>query len=69
MHRFGMKTVATLCVIGWSCFWVFGYLALSGTAEQTAQVVGASLMALAGLGVGLAAYLRICHVGEDRSHA
>jgi hypothetical protein len=53
------KLTALGCVIGWSGFWIFGYLALSGGAENAGQTSLAA--ALAGLGflVGTFTYMRL----------
>lgn len=51
-----MKLLAVLCVIGWSGFWVFGYLALT---EGGAEVTVAMLLSALGLFTGLFSYLRL----------
>lgn len=54
-----MKLIAILCVISWSGFWAFGYLALSASAAQTHQIVIAMLLAALGLFTGLFTWLRL----------
>lgn len=53
------KLTALSCVIGWSGFWIFGYLALSANPSDARQA--ALAVALAGLGflIGIFTYLRL----------
>ncbi|MXU64986.1 hypothetical protein [Oceanomicrobium pacificus] len=51
------KSVATLCVIGWSAFWCFGFLALSAPAPQAATLP--MLLAFAGFIAGSWSYLTL----------
>ncbi|MBY6092812.1 hypothetical protein [Maritimibacter alkaliphilus] len=60
LSRAGRKTTATLCVLGWSVFWVFGFLALSADPIHGWAIAGASLFAFAGLVTGLVTYLKLC---------
>ena len=54
------KLIATLCVISWSGFWAFGYLALTeSTANPTGMMVDAVLAGICFL-TGVFAYLRLC---------
>ena len=53
------KLVAILCVVSWSGFWVFGYLALSAETNQQGQIIVASVLAAIGLLTGVFAYLRL----------
>ena len=54
------KTIALLCVVSWSGFWAFGYLALSSPSFDDAQVIVAALVAGAGFLTGIATYLMLC---------
>lgn len=55
------RGAATACVIGWSAFWVFGFLALSsGFDFDDASVLIEIVVAAMGFGVGMWAYLRLC---------
>jgi hypothetical protein len=51
------KLIAIVCVISWSGFWAFGYLAISAAAADPAQVVTAALIAAAGALTGVFAWL------------
>ncbi|MGG7564718.1 hypothetical protein ACQ5SO_00965 [Rhodovulum sp. DZ06] len=62
------KLVATLCVLGWSAFWVFGFLALSGD-MGTGAVWLEGLAAAAGFGLGMWAYLDLCRDTPTRARA
>lgn len=53
------KLVAIICVISWSGFWAFGYLALSAWVGDTAQMITASLLAGLGFLTGMLAWLRL----------
>lgn len=53
------KLVAILCVISWSGFWAFGYLALSAEGHEQGQIVVAALLAAIGFLTGVFAYLRL----------
>ena len=54
------KLTATLCVLGWSAFWVFGFLALSADHVAGAAVWAEILAAAAGFAIGMWAYLELC---------
>lgn len=53
------KLVAILCVVSWSGFWAFGYLALSAETHQQGEIIVASVLAAIGLLTGVFAYLRL----------
>lgn len=53
------KVIATICVISWSGFWAFGYLALTAGVENSGQLAVALLLAAAGLFTGIFTYLKI----------
>lgn len=53
------KFIAILCVISWSGFWAFGYLALSAESHEQGQIVIAALLAAIGFLTGVFAYLRL----------
>ena len=53
------KFVALICVISWSGFWAFGYLALSADVTQNSQMVTASLLAALGFSTGMVAWLKL----------
>lgn len=55
------KLVALLCVIAWSGFWAFGYLALSADHTETGQLLVATLLAAAGFFTGMVAWLKLSH--------
>ena len=42
------KLVAIICVLSWSGFWAFGYLALSAGGADTSQMVTAAMLAAVG---------------------
>jgi len=53
------KLIANGTVLGWSLFWVFGFLALSAPAGAAWQMAGAAVVAFCGLGLGVWCYLRL----------
>lgn len=53
------KLVALACVIGWSGFWAFGYLALSADIQDQGQIVVASVLAAVGFLTGVFAYIKL----------
>lgn len=53
------KFVAVVCVISWSGFWAFGYLALSAGGTETGQMVTAALLAALGFFTGMIAWLKL----------
>ncbi len=55
------KLVALVCVISWSGFWAFGYLALSARIDEPQQMVVAGLLAFAGFLTGMFTYMRLSH--------
>lgn len=57
------KIVAIACVISWSGFWAFGYLALTSGVQETGQMLIATLLAGAGFLTGIFTYLRLCRNG------
>ena len=50
------KLVATLCVISWSGFWAFGYIALSSGGIADSQLTIAMILAALGMFTGIAAF-------------
>lgn len=53
------KLCALSCVIGWSAFWAFSYLALTADPTETLQSTAASVIAFAGFIVGMFSYMRL----------
>ena len=60
------KAIATICVISWSGFWAFGYLALGAGIDNSGQLVTALLLAAAGLFTGIFTYLRIARTTDPQ---
>ncbi|WP_425051349.1 hypothetical protein [Psychromarinibacter sp. S121] len=58
-HRALRKWIANGNVLGWSVFWVFGFLALTAPADAVGQMIGAAVLAFMGLVVGVWCYLRL----------
>jgi hypothetical protein len=58
------KFVATLCVISWAGFWVFGYIALTTGVQNSGQLTVAVVLAAAGLFTGVFTYLRIARATD-----
>jgi len=58
------KLIAIICVISWSGFWAFGYLALTANIENTGQILVAVVLAGAGFLTGIIAYLMLAR-GHD----
>ncbi|MCU0900404.1 MAG: hypothetical protein MUC82_07915 [Cypionkella sp.] len=53
------KLVAIACVISWSGFWAFGYLALSADHQDQGQIMVAGVLAALGFLTGIFAYLKL----------
>ncbi|MFN7224621.1 MAG: hypothetical protein ACK4MS_11425 [Paracoccaceae bacterium] len=53
------KIVAFLCVVSWSGFWAFGYLALSADIQDQSQILVAGLLAALGFLTGVFAYIKL----------
>jgi hypothetical protein len=60
------KVIANVCVIGWSCFAVFGYLALTAPDGNDAQMLVATVLAAAGLFTGVFSYLKLARQVEPQ---
>lgn len=58
-RKTALKWIANGNVIGWSVFWVFGFLAVSAPADATGQMVGAAVAAFLGLILGVWCYLQL----------
>ena len=54
------KLVALACVVSWSGFWAFGYLALSADIRDQSQIMVASVLAALGFLTGVFAYIKLC---------
>jgi hypothetical protein len=54
-----MKLIATICVISWSGFWAFGYLALTAGIGDGRQMTVAAILAALGLFSGIFTYLKL----------
>lgn len=63
------KLIAVLNVIAWGGFWAFGYIALTTEPTNTRQMMIAMVLAVAGAGVGLWAYLRLVRESERTGYA
>jgi predicted RND superfamily exporter protein len=55
------KLVAIACVVSWSGFWAFGYLALSAEPQNTTQIAIAAILAALGFLTGIFTYIRLSH--------
>ena len=53
------KLIAILCVVSWSGFWAFGYLALSAETHEMGQITVAAILAAVGFLTGVFAYMRL----------
>ena len=53
------KLVAFACVVSWSGFWAFGYLALSADIQDQGQIIVASVLAALGFLTGVFAYIKL----------
>ena len=54
------KLVAFACVVSWSGFWAFGYLALSADIQDQPQIIVGGVLATLGFLTGVFAYLKLC---------
>ncbi len=53
------KLIALACVVSWSGFWAFGYLALSAQIDDPRQMVTAGVLAFVGFITGMFTYMRL----------
>lgn len=53
------KIIALICVISWSGFWAFGYLALSAGVAEAGQMTVAAVLAAVGFFTGMVAWLKL----------
>lgn len=58
------KLVATLCVISWSGFWAFGYIALSSGGIADSQLTIAMILAALGMFTGIFTYLKLARAAD-----
>jgi len=53
------KLVALICVVSWSGFWAFGYLAFSADIQDSNQIIVAAILATIGFFSGMVAWLKL----------
>lgn len=53
------KFWAILCVVGFTAFWTYGFIALSGALGERETHAMTFVLCLAGLGAGLAGWVRV----------
>jgi predicted RND superfamily exporter protein len=53
------KVIALICVISWSGFWAFGYLALSASSANVTEMEVAAILAAIGFLTGTFAYMAL----------
>lgn len=53
------KLIVLICVVSWSGFWAFGYLALSANRADSTQLTVATLLAAVGFLTGMVTYLML----------
>lgn len=53
------KLIALICVISWSGFWAFGYLALSASSADARQMTMAAVLAAGGFLTGTFTYMAL----------
>lgn len=58
------KLIAIACVISWSGFWAFGYLALTAGVTVGPQLTTAIILAAVGLFTGVFTYLKIARAAD-----
>lgn len=63
------KLIAIACVISWSGFWAFGYLAISAGVADTGQMVTAMILAALGLFTGVFTYVKIARATDPQRWA
>jgi hypothetical protein len=63
------KLIAITCVITWSGFWAFGYIALTTEIQNSSQMTTAALLAFAGLISGVAAYFKLAQHSETTGYS
>jgi predicted RND superfamily exporter protein len=62
------KLTAIICVVSWSGFWAFGFLALSSSGFTEMQLLTAAMLAFVGLVTGVAAYLRLARFAQENGY-
>ena len=60
------KLVAIACVISWSGFWAFGYLALTAGVTVGPQLTTAIILAALGLFTGVFTYIKIARSADPK---
>lgn len=60
------KLIAIVCVISWSGFWAFGYLALSAGIENSGQLITAMVLATLGLFSGVFTYMKVARSADPQ---
>ena len=58
------KLIAISCVISWSGFWAFGYIALTAGVTVGPQLTTAIILAALGLLTGIFTYLKIARAAD-----
>lgn len=53
------KLIALVCVVSWSGFWAFGYLALSSSVANTSELAIAAVLAAVGFLTGTFTYMAL----------
>jgi hypothetical protein len=53
------KLIALICVVSWSGFWAFGYLALSSSVANTSELAIAAVLATVGFLTGTFTYMAL----------
>jgi hypothetical protein len=53
------KLIALVCVVSWSGFWAFGYLALSSSVANTSELAIAAVLATVGFLTGTFTYMAL----------
>lgn len=53
------KLIALICVVSWSGFWAFGYLALSASAANASELTVAAILAAIGFLTGTFTYMAL----------
>ena len=53
------KLIALVCVVSWSGFWAFGYLALSSSVANTSELAVAAVLAAVGFLTGTFTYMAL----------
>lgn len=63
------KLIAIICVVSWSGFWAFGYIAITSDLSDSGQMTIAAILAFAGMITGVFAYFKLAQHAEASGYS